>query len=249
MAKILWRGLLILCLGLAGAWLGAWSGATYFVAKNSGLAGGAMVLGYVALGFVGFAITGAVIGLRLHGQKLRNTALVIGVPVLTFYLILTVMAFIKAAAEREPDSAFAPAGEFTVTMERLDTSDPYLFVRMHVDSKSRTWTQTGPAPEHKVCSAKINSKNLIEIREALDQLLVISADKLADCDTENLRPVKQLRWNLMDGRSEPPDRSVLPKQGSLNVNTTCQHKHFEIARVFLLVEKISLQPGGTVSCE
>ena len=248
MPKFLWRSLLIICFGLIGAYLVAWVGATFFVPRNSGLAGGAMVLGYVALGLFGFAIAGAVIAFRLQGKILRNTALIVGVPVLLFYSILTAMALAKAAAEMEPDSAFVPAGVFTVTMERLDTSDPYLFVRMHVDSRTRTWAQTGPAPEHRICTAKIQSKNLIDIREALETLLLIGNEKLADCNSADTPAEKRLRWKLVDGRREA-DGSALSEQGTLNVNTACQRKHFEIARVFSLVEKISLQTGGKVSCD
>lgn len=248
MAIFLWRSLLIICSVLAGAYVGGWVGATYFVPKGSGLAGGAMVLGYVVLGALGFAIAGATVAFRLQGKRLRSAALSVGVPVLIFYLILTVIALTKAAAELEPDTAFAAAGEFSVTMERVDTSDPYLFVRMDVDSRARTWTQTGPAPEHKVCSAKIKAKHLIEVRDALDNLLLSSVEKLADCSSSDLPVVKRLHWDIIDGRRRAGD-SALPEKGFLTINARCQHKHFEIARTLSLIEKISLQAGGKVRCD
>jgi hypothetical protein len=207
-----------------------------------------MILGYVVFGFVVFAIAGAVVAFRLQGKRLRNTALVIGAPVLVLYVVLGAIALTRVAAEREPDAAFAPAGEFTVTMERVDTSDPYLFVRMQVDSKTRTWTQTGPAPEHKVCSAKIKAENLIEVRNALDGLLAISGERLADCRNADLPVVKRLHWNLVDRRSGEGG-SVMPEEDTLEVDATCLTKHVEIAQVFLLVETISLQAGGNVRCK
>ncbi|NOZ10697.1 MAG: hypothetical protein GXP09_06655 [Gammaproteobacteria bacterium] len=248
MATLLWRSLLIISCGMAGMYLGLWAGATYFVPKGAGLAGGTMVLGYGVLGAVGFVLAGTMIAFRLQGKKLRNTTLLISGPVLLFYLVLVVIALARTAAEREPDTAFAPAGRFTVTMERLDTSDPYLFVKMHVDSRTRTWEQTGPAPEHQVCSAKIKAENLINIRDALDAMIALSAEKLADCNSAEQPASKRLRWNIMDGRMVPGSPG-LPEKATLEVNTSCLRKHFTIARAFLLVEKISSQAGEKVRCK
>lgn len=248
MTTFLWRSLLIVSFGLIGLYLGFWLGGAFLVPKNAGLAGGPVVLMYGVLGFVGFVIAGAVAAFRLNGKTLRKTALIIGVPVLLFYLVLAVIALTKAAAEREPDAAFAPAGEFTVTMERVDRSDPYLFIRMQVASKTRKWEQTGPAPEHKICSARIKAKHLIEIRGALDALLVSGAEKLADCRRTEQTVVKRLHWDLLDGRM-PQGGPVLPDEGTLDVNSECLHRHAEIARVFSLIEKISLRSDAKVSCK
>ncbi len=248
MKTYLWRSLLVISLGLAGAYLGLWSGATYFVPKSSGLAGGAMVLGYAVSGFVGFAVVAAFLAFRLQGAVLRKTSLIIGWPVLFFYLILAVLALSRAAAEREPDSAFAAAGKFTVTLERVDTSDPYLFVKMEVDSRDRTWQQTGPAPENKVCSATINAKNLIGIRKALDALLTLSPEKRANCNPADQPIVKRLHWTLMDGNL-PAGNPDSDNSGFIEVTEMCLQRDSEVTRTFLLVEKISLQRGGKVRCD
>ena len=238
MIMAFWRSLLIISFGLIGIYLGFWVGGAYFVPKGAGLAGGATVLMYGVLGFVGFAIAGAIIAFRLHAKTLRNTALIVTCPVLLFYLALIIIALIKAAGE--PDTAFAPAGKFSITMERVDISDPYLFSKMHVDSKTRTWVQTGPAPKHKICSARIKAKNLIKIRQALDTMLALSSEKLTDCNQTDQPVVKRLHWNLIDAQ--------LP-QGSLDVNSTCLHHQLEIARTFSLVETVSHQPGGKITCK
>ena len=247
MTPVLLRSILILSIGLAGLYLGFWMGA-YSTPRGAGLAGGAIVLGYAVMGFVGCAVAGTFISFRLQPRTLRNASLIIGAPVVILYLVLTVNALTKAAAEREPDEAFAPAGEFTVTMERVDRSDPYLFIQMHVDSNSRKWEQTGPAPENKVCSAKIKSKDLIEIRAALDALLALGKEKLADCTGAGEPLIKRLRWHLIDGQM-PQGGSSLPQKGSLDVNATCLRQYFEIGRTFSLVEKISLQSNNKVTCE
>lgn len=248
MKTFLWRSLLIISFGMIGMYVGAWAGATFFVPKSAGLAGGAMVLGYALMGLVGFAIAGAVIAFRQQGNQLRSTALIVGVPVLLFYLGLAVNALMNAAADREPDEAFEPAGRFTITMERVDTSDPYLFVRMHVDSNARTWEQTGPAPDNQVCYATSKAKNLIEIRDALESLLTVSDIKLADCNQADQPEIKRLQWDLIDGRTKQGS-ATLPIKGTLGVNESCLRQHFEITRVFSLVEKISQQDGGKVRCK
>jgi len=238
---------MIIGLGLIGLILGVWAGAAYLVPKGAGLAGGPMVLMYGIIGFVGFGIAGAIITFRMQAKRLRNSALIIGILVLLLYLILAAIAFKKAVSEREPDSAFVPAGEFIITMERVDRSDPYLFVKMHVDSNTRTWAQTGPAPEHKICSARLKANNLVEIRKALDKLLALSHEKLADCDSADQPVVKRLHWNLIDAQSSQANLS-LPHKGTLDVNSNCLRQHSEIARTFSLVETISQYQGGKVTC-
>ncbi len=248
MTTFLWRSLLIIGFGLIGMYLGFRVGAAYLVPRGAGLAGGAMVLMYAVVGFASFAVAGAIVSFWLYGKTLRNTALIIGCPVLLFYLVLAVFALTKAAADREPDVAFAPAGKFTVTMERVDRSDPYLFTRMHVGSETRKWEQTGPAPEHKVCSARIKAKNLIEIRRALDTLLALGAEKLADCKQAERPVVKRLHWNLIDGRL-PQNGSVLPEKGTLDVTSHCLGRQIEISRAFSLIEQVSLTSDAKVTCK
>lgn len=248
MATVLWRSMLISSFTLGGAFLGGWFGANYFVPKNAGLAGGAIVLGYVVVVAIGFSVLGAIVAFRLKGRILRRSTLIFGVPVLVLYLILTLRTFAKVAAEREPDSAFVPAGVFTATMERIDTSDPYLFVRMHVNSQDRTWTQTGPAPEYKLCSAKTKARNLIYIRHALDKLLILSSVKLVDCSNENLKIVKRLYWELMD-QPRKKNGKIQSKKGVLSINAACQRKHIEVGKVISLIENISMREGGKVSCK
>ncbi len=248
MKTFLWRSLLIVSTGLLGAYLGFWAGAAFFVPRNSGLAGGAMVLMYGILGFAGFAIAGAVAAFRLQQKNLARAALIIGCPVLLFYLALTVIALMKAAAEREPDTAFEPAGTFSVTMERINSSDPYLFVKMHVDSKARTWEQTGPAPENKVCSAGIKANNLIDVRRALDALRALNTQDLADCTRADHGATKRLHWDVAEGQI-PTGSAGLPARGKLDVNPACLRQHPEIARTLSLVERIPHHDGGKVSCK
>ena len=243
--KFLWRAILVASLAAVGMCAGAFLGATYLVPKGSGLAGGAMVLGYAALGIAVCAIVGLVVASQLEGRALRNVTLAIGIPVLVGSLLLAAGAFLKQAAEREPDSAFAAAGDFTVVFERLDTSDPYLFVSMEINSRDRTWTQTGPAPDHKTYYAAMKAEHLIEIREALDKVAAMRPEDLADCESGKGPATKRLRWNLIDAQI-PGDGPGLVKQGAVSINAACLQEYFVISRAVGLVEKASQKPGGRV---
>ena len=244
MSVIFWRVALIIGMVLAGVYAGALA-ALLLVPKNAGLAGGAMVLFHVVLGALVFAVIGVIIALKLKDQALRKTSRFIGVPVLILTLVLSAIAISKTLANREPDSAFAPAGQFTATMERLDTSDPYLFVKMEIDSKKRTWTQTGPPPDNEVFYAKMQAATLVEIRQALDKVAAMDADILADCHSDQGRADRRLRWQLMDA-DIPLDGPGMVSSGAVNINAACLKNHFILSRALQLVEKASMAPGGKV---
>lgn len=230
------RFLLVACLALIGLAAGAWIGGYYFVSRGSGLAGATMALGYGLLGAVASVIAGFVAVIKLQGVALRNFALLSAFGVALIYGALTYRWLLNAEATREPDSAFTAAGHFTVTMERLDTSDPVLFVKMTVNSYKRVWTQTGPGQEYKVCTAKMKAKTLVDIRMALDTLVAMSVEDPAACRGTQDLAIKRLRWDL-DG-----------KKGMLDVSTECVQKHFIVARVLVLVEGASLSAGGKIKC-
>lgn len=240
--KIVWRILLIVALALAGMYLGLFIGAKYFVPKSAGLASGAMALGYAVLGLVVFALIGVVVASVLKANALRNTALIIGVPVILGYLVFTTIFVIKLIGDREPNEAFAAAGQFTVVMERLNTRDPYLFVKMEINSIDRTWVKTGPKPDSRVFYASMRSATLIDIRTALDALAAMSTEDLARCRKAEGPVIKRLNWNLIDAKASPS----FVKIDTLAINMTCLSDHPAVARALLLVERASEKRGGKV---
>lgn len=240
--KIIWRILLIVALALAGMYLGSFIGAKYLVPKGSGLAGGAMVLGYLVLGLVVFTLIGVAAAFMLKGNALRKTALIIGVPVLLAYLIFTTIFVMQKMSDREPDEAFAAAGDFSITMERLDTSDPYLFVKMAINSDDRTWTKTGPGPESQIFYAKMTAQTLTDIRQALNALAQMSPEEFANCRDGQSSAIKSLTWNISDA----PAGQSLVTADTLEITETCLQQHPAVGRALSLVERVSDKRGGKI---
>lgn len=240
--KIIWRILLIVALALAGMYLGSFVGAKYLVPKGSGLAGGAMVLGYLVLGLVVFTLIGVAAAFMLKGNALRNAALIIGAPVLLAYLIFTTIFVMQKMSDREPDAAFAAAGDFYVTMERLDTSDPYLFVKMEISSADRIWTKTGPGPEPQIFYAAMTSQTLIDIRQALNVVAEMSPEEFANCRDSQAPAIKSLTWTINDA----PAGQSLVIADTLEISETCLQQHPGVGRALSLVERASDQRGGKV---
>lgn len=235
--KILWRFMLVACLALIGMAAGAWIGGHFLVSKGSGLAGAPIALGYGLLGAFAFVVVGFIAAFRLKQTALPNAALFSALAVALVYGALTYQAMSKAAASREPDSAFAAVGNFTVTMERLDLSDPGLFVKMQVNSQSRKWTLTGPPPKHMVCSAKMRAKSLVGLRGALDALVTMDDDVLADCRTAKGPANKRLYWD------------VEGEKNMLNISAACEQNYYPIARILALIESASSTSASKVNCK
>ncbi len=245
MKNFLWLFLLVLSLSPVDAYAGFFFGGTYWVPKGAGLAGGAMVLGYAGLGLLSGIIVGVVVVIKLKGQSLRRAALALAIPVLGGYLILAVHAVSKRMANIEPDEAFVAAGRFTAVMERLDTSDPYLFVKMEIDSDQRTWTQTGPAPDHNVYYATMKADTLVNIRVGLDAVAALGADEFADCEKTSGEAIKRLRWDFQDV-SNSQGGTATSRSGIINASEQCLRELFVISRALSLIEKAPSAPGGEV---
>ena len=242
---IFWRILLASSLASLGLMAGATIGARYFVTRADGLVGGAMVLWYGVLGAVIFLVAGIILGAKFRRSVLRVTALALTGLSITLYGLASYRSISMENARLGSDSAYEAVGEFTATMERLDTSDPYLFVRMDIDSHKRTWTQTGPAPDHDVYFARMSAKSLEEIRVVLEKVAMMKAEDLADCNDDNGPATKRLQWDL-SGAINLPNGQGLARKGAVDINNSCLGKHPVIARALHRVENASMAPGGTV---
>ncbi len=243
-----WRLLLIISLALIGLSAGTWVGGHFLVPEGSGLAGAPMALGYGLLGAIVLLVVGFVAAFRLRGSSLSNVALISAIVATLVYGALTYRWMLNAAASREPDTAFAVAGEFNATMERLDISDPYLFVKMEVDSRNRQWTQTGPAPDHAICSAKINAKTLTGMRVALDNLAAMSETDFTACRAPPGPAIKRLSWDLKDAQI-PQDLPGFAPKGRLDISAACAQNHEVVARALALIENASTTATSKVKCK
>lgn len=230
---------------LLGFPLGAWIGAHFFVSKADGMAGGVMVLWYGVLGSITLLIVGIVWGNKLKGRSR---------PILAVSSILIAIALYGNAIFKGQSNfkgqvgselAYAEAGSFTASMERLDLSDPFLFVRMDIDSRSRKWIQTGPAPKHDTYTATIRAEQLVELREALNDVARMPTDVLNDCMGMHGVASKRLSWHIFDGKSKLDERRSR-KNGFVDLNNACLHEYYPLSRAILLLEKASLSSTGDI---
>ncbi len=245
---IVWRALVMVSLMLIGLASGTWIGGQFFVPKGSGLAGAPMALGYGVLGAFILLVVGILISLKLKGTALRNVSLSITSFMVIIFGTLTIRFVLDEWSEREPDNAFNAAGQFTATMERLDKSDPYLFIELQVDAQTRSWTQTGPAPQNQICTAKMNATSLTNIRMALDKLSLMSAGDFEACRNATGPVIKRISWDLMDAQTPQTGQNFSPN-GSLDIRSTCLQNNTVVARALILLESASRTSSSKVECD
>ena len=232
---ILWRGLLIVSLTMVGLAAGAFIGGHFLTSSGQGLAGAFTALGYGLLGGLGLLTVAIFLAIKLPVIKLRNYALACTLLASIIYATLVYRAMAKSVANREPDAAFIPAGNFTAMMERLDTSDPYLFVKMEIDSTSRSWRMTGPAPQQQICSSQITAKYLLNMRTALDKLAATDLENLQHCQNSN-PAIKRLSW------------SAEGSYHSLDISTGCVQNNYLVGRALAIIEGMSHASTSQVIC-
>ena len=232
----IWRSLLIFSLPLIGFAVATLSGRLLLAPEGQGLADAITALGYGLFGALALLLIAVVLAFKLSSVTLRNYALVCTLLATVIYGTLIYRATAKSTANREPDSAFIHAGNFTAVMQRLDTSDPYLFVKMEVNSTTRSWRMTGPAPQHRTCSSQMNAQKLIDIRTSLDKLGAASAGNLDHCQRDE-RAIKRLRWSI-DGVSN-----------SLDISTNCVQANDVVGRALAMIEGASNTSSSPVKCD
>lgn len=245
---IVWRVLVMVSLVLIGLALGTWIGGQFFVPKGSGLAGAPMALGYGVIGAFVLLVIGIVISLKLKGKTLRNVSLASTIIMVLIFGTLTLRVVLEEWREREPDSAFEAAGQFTAMMERLDTSDPYLFIKLRVDAQTRTWQQTGPSPQNQVCFAKMDATSLSTIRTALEELSHMSAEDFEMCRNAPGPAVKRISWELLDAQMPQTIQDFSPK-GVLDISSVCTQNNSVVARALTLLESASRTSSSKIECD
>jgi hypothetical protein len=242
---IFWRFILAINFTLLGLAIGAWTGAQFFVTKSDGLAGGVMVLWYGALGAIILLIISIILMQKLQEKLLSVTAIVFSLLVMSIYGTLAFKKQAKFLEERGSNDVYLAAGRFTVSMERLDLRDPFLFIKMEIDSRTRKWIQIGPPPRNENFTATLRAKQLLELRKALNDLALLPAKVLSDCNSNQGAAAKRLSWHLLDTENSLDGEGFIEK-GAVDINNTCLREHFVISRALQLVEKASQSPMGDI---
>ncbi len=245
MKIILWRILLALGMSAVGLALGANIGARFFVTKADGLAGGVMVLWYGVLGAIILLVISIILGLKLKGKALPVTALIFALMALAYFGMAVFKAKEKFTAEAGSASEYNAILDFTATMYRLDLSDPYLFVKMEVDSRKRKWVKTGPPPENQIFTSTIRAKTLVEIRAALEKMALLGQQAFADCRNTPGPFTKGLSWHLELEKNVKYENGII-SDNKINLSETCLREHPVIQRALILVEQASRSPMGDV---
>lgn len=243
---IIWRIALVVSLAFLGLVTGAWIGGRFLVGDGAGLAGAGIALGYGMVGGLAAAIVGLVIGFQLTDRHLRNVALAITAPSVVLFMSGVMLLFIGERGNRDPAEAYAPAGDFTVTMVRLDQSDPYLFSRMEVDAGRRTWIMTGPAPGRQICTGTVRAKYLVAMREALDRLAEMNHEEFRACESASGPTIKRVIWALLDSNEQRAAGKLV--SGDLDVPSACAKHNLIVARALATVEAASRAPTSKVKC-
>lgn len=104
--KIIYRTIIVLGCIAIGLMLGMFWAAKSGAADGSGLAGGAIVLGYGLIGTSIAAVTGLVIGLRLSDSKLQQAAGVLGIALLIIVAFVTMRVRSERLANLDPPEAY-----------------------------------------------------------------------------------------------------------------------------------------------
>ncbi len=245
MKIILWRIVLSLGMLATGFAVGANVGARFFVTRADGLAGGVMVLWYGVLGAIFLLVISIILGLKLKGKALSVTALVFTLLSVVYYGMAAFKARESFQAEAGSASEYNAIPGFTATMYRLDLSDPFLFVKMEVDSRKRKWIQTGPAPKNQVFTSTIRAKTLVEMRAALEEMALLGQEAFADCRNTPGPFTKGLSWNLELERNVEYENGIV-SVNKINLSETCLREHPVINRALMLVEQASRSPMSDV---
>ncbi len=207
--RILWRLIIILGCAGPGLALGMLWAARSGAAAGSGLAGGAIVLGYGVLGAVIAAVLGFVISLRLSDTALARAAGILGIILVALIAYAMIALRSQRNARLDPPEAYEGIPSFALTMERTDMADPVLAKRVSVDSKERIWETT--LPDGRVCSAQG------------------SAEALKKC-TGN--PEQVLSWRI-DSDTGPSEGRVELNTACLTTESDAQYLLFSLQQVTL----------------
>jgi hypothetical protein len=199
--RFLLRALFVLAAAFLALGAGSWFAARYIVAPGQGLTGPFEVLAYGALSALGAGVLAVAGSSLLRGRVLAVTSLIVaaGAAALLGHTVYDV--YQTRAAQRDPDSAYAGVPAFTATLEQIVVTDPYLRVKVEVDSSERRWVNTGPAPEHQVCRGTIRAQMLQDVSAALATAIQGAQAEIAACESSRLAAQRRFAWAFEDGSS------------------------------------------------
>lgn len=234
MKKILYRIIIMVGSSAPGLLLGMLFASVTGVAAGSGLAGGAIVLGYGVVGALIAAAIGLVVGLRLPDAILPRVAGAMGVVLIAF----VVYAWLQLRSERlshlDPPEAYEGIPLYVLRLERTQLADPVLARRVQVDSRSRTWASG--LPDGRTCTAPAAAVSLRQAADALEAFLKTAGS--VSCDGE---PDQVLHWQT--------DSGVATAQGRVELTEACLQAAPEAQRLVYTLQQVTLTSNSPVECK
>ncbi|MCA9408233.1 MAG: hypothetical protein KC733_06060 [Candidatus Omnitrophica bacterium] len=237
--KIFLHLILVISWIVIGFIAGAYTGGHYLMPVDSGLAAGAMGIGYGVLGAV---LLGGIVIVLIPKVSLR--ALQISA-VFSFLTAAVLMVFISVQMKNnqrnpeDPDHEYAGLPVFMLTLTQIKIADPYLITNTELDGMQRSWATT--LPDGRVCRGQMRSQGQKEISAALQTFVQLTKKDLAPCLETEAQAERLLVWDL-------PESKDINARGQLKISPACLIDQPIVAKV---VEKTLLanrSPTGPVKC-
>ena len=216
---------------LLGMLWAAYSGA----AEGSGLAGGAIVLGYGVIAAAAAALAGLLVGLRLTGATLRRVAVTCGAIILLIALLATLRMQQARLANLDPPEAYVGVPAFVLTLQRTDLADPVLAKRVTIDSNARTWEMQ--LPDGRSCASQATAESLRAAAAALQAFREASGGAVS-C-SGNTQVI--VTWRIATDTA----RST----GSIRLDAACLASASEEQRLVFAVQQVTQASNAPVTCE
>ncbi|MCR9088676.1 MAG: hypothetical protein NXH97_18245 [Rhodobacteraceae bacterium] len=224
---------------------GSWVAAKYFVTSIGFVASAEVLMaGIVAALIAGFASLVLMFRLPLNALTI---ATVIALPVaLTLLVVVVVRMQAMEDAQRDPEGAYSGIASFTASVEQIVVTDPYLRVRMDVDSNSRQWVSTGPAPDHQVCEGTVRAKQLQRISQALVTLAQMEPGALAAATADDGNAAKRLSWSFVQN---PGVEGSFAIEGDTTFSPDQQQASKELAAVVHAMSMAAASQTSRIRCD
>lgn len=187
---------LIISMAFLGMASGGWISAKFIVAPGAGLSGGAEVVFYGLISAAIFVIISLIMLKRINSKLLSKITFSSAIIAIILATILTLRFEARQSENRDIDEAYEGVLPFMVGVEQIIVTDPYLRVKIDIDSKSRRWETTGPAPQHQLCRGTVRAKQLHAVSTALASFAKQKKSAYSKYDAGASGATQRVIWNI-----------------------------------------------------
>ena len=215
-SKILVGVLFVLSIAIIGFVLGIYIGGSCCVPKNSGLAGGAIVVGYGVVGAGVAAVVATVVARYLPADRLVAVTLLTGVVGGVFGgVILKVILDSRAETEAFLQDAYANMLKFRVELVPQPAARPFAFEKISFDWAEQAFTAT---VDGRSCTAPLAGEDGALMLRALREVEGVVYRSPSPCDGTEGELLQTLDMYI-------PEATGKPSVADLSITRTCLDKH------------------------